>query len=209
MTPKAEETMKMIATVRQTLFCIFVILFITGTISQAGKKPAPKTDTTSETVLQIKEKLSLEWPKEGKWASGYLNNNESGWMELFFPEGQSMSNWKEMATVEIVYKRVNANLAGMARSVFLGTRQGCPDAEWEIIKKNPKDAKHPYIIFEIRCNKFVNELQPAEVQLWKLIGGKTGLYNLQYSYRGETIPEKKREEIMKTLTGAHLKTDQK
>lgn len=178
--------------------------------ASADKKPV-STDTTEVTETQnIQETLVVEWPAEGKWQLRDSHMAGSSVMEIYFPGEEDKDNWEEMATIEIVYGKTKVNLPGMARMTFLGTRKGSPDATWEILEKGYMDdtKKSAYIIYEIICPDFLTG-EPPQVQLWKLIAGRTALFNVQYSYRGDKIPADKKEEMVNVLKNATLKVEEK
>lgn len=164
----------------------------------AGQAPAPPTAT--ETIV-------ITWPTDVKWVSDYVSSRAKGRSELFYPEGQSRTNWTEMVSTEAAYGRIPGDLTEVARIILMGTKQGCPDAMMEIIEKKPTGPGPATLTFELRCPKYLAE-QPAEVQLWKMFTGKTGLYTLQYTYRGDKIPDDKRAQIITMLQGSKLVTEE-
>jgi len=192
------------------VFCLFLIFLLaagTGATSKTDSKTTPDSSAVQDT-LGSKETLDVKWPEKDTWQPEYAYQGKKSQTQLYFLEGQSSAEWKEMASIEIVYGKTNTNVPGMARLTYLGTKKGCPDATWEIIQKGMNDLGQPFIIYEIDCPKFLNN-EPSQVQLWKLIIGKTALFNLQYSYRGEKMPPERRQEILQMLNTAYIKVEKK
>lgn len=188
-----------------TATAAMAILILMVGMAAAGQKPATQTTTEkkqTEQVPTVKETLVINWPEGVKWFSDFVSTRDKGRSELFYPEGQSKTNWTEMISTEATYGNV-PDLMAMARTILMGTQQGCPDAAMEILEKSPAAAGTPTLIFELRCPKFSTD-QPAEIQLWKLYTGKSGLYALQYTYRGETVPADKRDQAMSILHKSKL-----
>lgn len=199
-----EEMMKLKGKV-WTAVAAMAILFMMVGMAAAGQKPAAKPATEKNQAPQtpiVKETITINWPTEVKWFSDYVSTREKGRTELFYPEGQSKTNWTEMVSTEATYSKV-PDLTEMARIILMGTKQGCPDAVMEILEKSPAGAGSPTLIFELRCPTFLAK-QPAEVQLWKLFAGQSGLYTLQYTWRGETLPAEKRTEALTLLKKSKL-----
>ncbi len=184
-----------------------LVLAVYLMVGIAGAAPKTEDKTTTGKVEaakpQVKETVVMEWPKDGKWTSGFKTGNDKGQTELFFPQGSSTGGWTEMGSIEAVPGKPIADLTGMARVILMGTQQGCPDARLEILEKKTDLKEYPWIIFEIRCPKFLAE-QPPEIQFWRIISGKSGLLTVQYSYRGEQIPEDKRIQILTAIKGARV-----
>lgn len=191
---------------KSALVLIIPVILFASTVL-AKDKPTDSTSTTLVNIANIEETVIIDFPEKGEWKSDYLLQGENdSYMELYFPKGQSSGNWLEMITIEKVGGKRRPNLAGSARIIFLGTRQGCPEAEWKILERGKEDPLHPYIVFEIRCPKYPAN-KPPEIQIWKLIVGQTGMFTVQYTYKGEEIPERNREEIKKSFDSAYIKTE--
>lgn len=175
----------------------------------AAEKPATE-DSTAQQAPDITETQVIEWPDGSDWQLADTYASGTSEFSLYYPKGQGEKNWEEMVTLEIVHdtKKAGLNLPGLARMTFLGTRKGSPNATWDILEKGYSDEakEYPHIIYEIDCPDFLSG-EPAQVQLWKLTDAKTALFNLQYSYRGEKMPENKKEEIMTMLKKSHIKTE--
>ena len=78
----------------------------------------------------------------------------------------------------------------------------------DFLEKKADSGQAPSLLFEIDCPKFTVN-QPPEFQYWRLFGGKTAMFVVQYSYRGETISDEKRAEILDILKKAYLKQEKK
>jgi len=198
--------MKVTANVR--LFIVFLFLSImVSTSAWAIPKPDPGDTLPPIDISKIRELVNVEWPEDEGWASGWSHKGEQGgYMELFFPKGQSKDGWMEMITVEMVFGERKPNLPGAARIIFKGTVQSCPDAEWKILERYKDDPVHQAILFEITCPKFLTD-QPPEIQIWKLIVGRTGMFIVQYSYRGEEIPKERKEVLKKLFDSTEIITE--
>ncbi len=197
----------------KTILLSALVLFVLSASTPifAETKPATEDSTVQETP-DITETQVIEWPEGSDW---YLANTyAAGPSEylLYYPKGQGEKNWDEMITMEIVHGKgkIQSNLVGLARMTFLGTRKGSPEATWDIIEKGWSDEakEYPHVIYEIDCPDFLSK-EPAQVQLWKLTNGKTGLFNLQYSYKGKEMPADKKEEIVTMLKKSHIKAEKK
>ena len=203
-----EDFMKPVATANLPILVVLSVLIICVP-GFAGSKPE-STDSTMAKEPKIEESLVIEWPEDGNW---YLDQSYApgpSTIQVYFPEGKGGDAWQEMATIETVYGKTGVNLPGMARMTFLGTQKGSPDATWEILEKGYLDEtrKTAFIIYEIICPEFLSG-EPPQIQYWKLIGGRTALFNVQYSYRGKDIPKEKKEVILEALKKAHLKIEEK
>lgn len=195
------------------LLVALIICAFLGSTAIAIKKKPESTDTPDTVGMvdteNIIESLAVAWPPEDKWYSESVHYGESTEMELFYPKGQSSDGWQEMATIEIVHGQPRkANLPGTARMTYLGTRRGCPNATWDILKQGENERDQRFIIYEIICPEFTSG-EPPQIQYWKLIAGKTNLFNLQYSYRGTEIPAKRRVQILDVLDQAYIKVEKK
>jgi hypothetical protein len=198
------------ALVHQFLIGLLALL-ITGPAAYAGDKPeeataTPDPEETAET-LQITESMVIDWPEGENWISDYVYTAKSSKMEIFYPAGQTGGDWNEMITVEALYEN-KKNIAGIARQIYLGTVRGSPNATWDILKKGANEQERPFIIFEIICPDFLSG-EPPQVQLWKLIIGETGLFTLQYSYRGKEFPAKRKDQMFEVFDKAFIEVEKK
>lgn len=186
------------------------LLFSGVSICMGG--PAPKRDSTKTTESDsmhpkssIKEQVIVNWPKSGNWVAGDMVPGPPR-MEVYYPKGQSAVNWTEMGTIEYDPNWKKSDLGGMARVIFLGTQKGSPHAKWSILTKGYRDEQtksYPFTFFRIECPDFASG-EPAQVQLWLLLAGKTGLFTVQYSFKGSEIPDSKGNAIIETMKDAHI-----
>lgn len=156
----------------------------------------PKPDSAKADAPLVKEKMVIPWPSGEVWSGGQVTQKPP--TELFFPKGQSGSNWTEMVSTEFHAGRMNVNLPGQARLNFLGTQKASPNATWEIIGKGWKDevnSEYPYIGIEIKCPDFLTK-EPPQYQIWQFIQGHSGFFIVQYSYRGESMPDTRKDAIV-------------
>jgi hypothetical protein len=189
------------------LLIILLIVMFMASGALSGDKPGKKSQSDSlKAGEKISESLVFEWPEEGKWKSEFVHTYDKTTSEYFYPAGQSSTNWIEMGSVEIVEGKKNFNIPGTARIIYLSTQKGSPDATWDIIKKGYTETKRPFIIFEIICPDFLSG-EPAQVQLWKIIAGKTSQFIIQYSHRGKEITDSTREKILEILKKADIKAE--
>lgn len=189
------------------IICLVTLLIpLFAVPAAAGPKDAPGKDSTATITPPAKETLVVNWPKEGKWKAGIATTQENMTVEYYFPEGQSAQDWTEMGSVEFYPGLKDVNLMGRARFIFLGTKEACPDAEWVILNRGTNDQGQPSIAFRISCPKFLTDQSP-EVQIWEIILGQTGLFTLQYSFRGKDLPVPKREQMLTVFKAAHLKAE--
>ena len=187
-----------------------LLLFSGVSICLGG--PAPKADsiktidsTATHPKSPIKEKIFVNWPKSGNWVAGEVVPGPPR-VDIFYPKGQSANNWTEMGTVEYDPNWKKTDLGGMARIIFLGTQKGSPHAKWNILAKGYKDEQtksYPFTFFRIDCPDFASG-ESAQVQFWLLLVGKSGLFTVQYSFKGSEIPEKKGNDILETMQNAHI-----
>lgn len=189
------------------IFLLMAMLIWPAVMATEKKEESPRPTGSLEDLSRIREFVIAEWPKEDKFQSGFVHTDSVRHVEIFYPKGQSTYNWKEMGWVEYFKTGTQAvNLVKTARSKYLDARHGCPDATWDIIEKPSPKQKYQYIIFQITCPDYLAD-EPGDVQLWKIISGKTGVFVVQYSYRGEEMPKKKRKQILKVLGEAHIVTE--
>jgi len=183
----------------KALYGKFLIIGIILCLGLAGIVPAAeKTNTTEEQIISpvdFTEIINIDWPVNPEWKVGFSSENEKGKTQLFYPDGQSSGNWEEMITVEQVYGPVKTPLTGIARTIMLGTKQACPDVKYEIIDKKLADVDVPSILFSLQCPQYTVE-QPPETQFWRMFAGQTALFSVQYSYRGDSMPKDRKEEIL-------------
>lgn len=199
--------MRIDAIAKHLLIGIMMIMLISPAI-YATEKKEDTPDKEKVDPSKIVETLIYELPEKDKWISDYVHVGNSSRIEIFFPKGQSPDNWKEMITTETVYGK-KSSVPGEARLTYLGTVKGSPNATWDILTKGRMEGSgRQFIIYEIICPDFLSGEEP-QVQLWKMIGGHTGMFVLQYSYRGKEMPEKRKKEILEVLEKADLKTDPK
>jgi hypothetical protein len=203
--------MRNYAIAKTILIGILMALIVSPVTYSAEKKeePSQPTDSTSAVApSQIIETLIVDWPKKDKWTKGLDFSEGANHTELYYPEGQSASGWKEMASVETVIGKTNVNIPGMARMTFLGTERGSPNATWDILKKGRNERNRHFIIYEIICPDFLSE-EPPQIQLWKMVVGKTALFTLQYGYRGKEMPDERRKQILEMLDKAYIAVEEK
>lgn len=189
-----------------TAMIFLAALMLTAGAAIGENKPAsqpPASQSQTPPAPTVKESIVIDWPEGVKWVSDFVSSRGKGRTELFYPEGQSKTNWTEMVSTEATYGKIPGDLMEIARVILMGTKQGCPDAAMEIIEKKPTGPGYPSITFVITCPKFTAN-QPPEIQLWKMFAGKTGLYTVQYTYRGEKLPDDKRIQGMTILTRSRL-----
>lgn len=198
--------MKTTANVKLVIAFLFLSIMVSAS-AWAIPRPDPGDTLPPIDISKIIERVEVEWAEDGDWSSGWLHKGEDGgYMEMFFPKGQSKDGWKEMITIEKVAGGRRPNLPGAARIIFRGTERSCPDATWEILHKDKSDPVHQAILFEIRCPKFVAD-QPPEIQIWKLIVGRTGMFIVQYTYRGEEMPDESKDEMKKFFDSTKIITE--
>lgn len=195
---------------RQLLIGILMVFIISSAAYSTSKKATPSDDPDTASVVdpsKITETLIVDWPEGDKWIPGYLHKGNATRMQLYFPEGQSSESWWEMASIETVYGKTGG-VVGLARQIYLGTVRGSSNATWDILKKGNTENGRPFTTIEIICPDFLSG-EPAQVQIWKLIMGKTGLYTLQYSFKGKEMPAERKEQILESMHKAYLKVDKK
>lgn len=188
-----------------TMALVMALMLMVGVAASEDKpvqQPAAPQGQTPQ-MSAVKESIVINWPADVKWISDYVSSRDKGRTELFYPEGQSKMNWTEMVSTEEAYGKLPMDLTEVARVILMGTQQGCPDAAMEIIEKKPTGPGYPTITFVITCAKFTAK-QPPEVQIWKMFAGKTGLYSVQYTYRGEKMPDDKRVQALTILQRSRL-----
>jgi hypothetical protein len=169
--------------------------------------PEKATSENPEDTLQITENWEVAWPEDNEWTSNYVHTTAKSKMEIYYPAGQTPGSWKEMLTVEALYSP-KKNVIGLARQIYLGTVRGSPDATWDILTKGTTEQGYAFVTFEIICPDFLSG-EPPQVQLWKLIIGRTGLFTLQYSYHGEKLPPERKEQILAIFDNSYIKTEEK
>ena len=197
--------MRMLAKIVPVI-CLVTLLGPLFAAPAAVPNAYPGKDSTAAKTPPAKETLAVDWPKEGKWKAGIATTQDSMTVVYYIPEGQSAQDWTEMGSVEFYPGLLNDNLMARARFIFLGTKQACPDAEWVILNRGNNDQGQRTIAFRISCPKFLTE-QPPEVQIWEIIQGQTGLFTLQYSFRGNDFPVPKREQMLTVFKAAYLKAE--
>jgi hypothetical protein len=196
-----------IVSIAQTFLLVVLMVLVVGPAAYSKDKPKSddKPDSAAATT-KIVETLVVDWPEKDNWTAGYFHQGEENQTQMYFPEGQSHEGWKEMASVETVPGMTHANVPGLARMTYLGTKKASPNATWDIIKKGNNERGNPFILYQIICPDFVTK-EPPQVQLWKITIGKTGLFNLQYSYKGDDMPEERKEQMLKVLDEAYIKRE--
>lgn len=181
-----------------TLIATFVLGLSSSSLAIGAprKKPPEKVDFT--------ESVKMDWPADGKWFLENTHTGNSTIMELYYPKGESSKLWLQMGTIEESIGRIETNVAGRARLIFLGTAQGSPEATWDIITMViDEELKYKWVLFEIICPEFINGEGP-QVQLWKIMGGKTGTFIVQYSYKGKEMPGLLKDQMIDALMEARL-----
>ncbi len=193
--------MKTSRLVQTTLVSLFAFLLLSGAVL-ADKATAMKRRKAAQ-VDKYKEVMEMEWPAIDKWKSDNLHQNGQNSIEFFYPEGQSSQSWREMGTIEINAIDKTVSLTGKARSIFLGTQQASPHAEWKILYKGNSENGYRYIVFQITCPDFLSGEQP-QLQYWKMIQGDQKLFTIQYTYKDEVMPEDKQLRVLEAIDGAHV-----
>lgn len=184
------------------LFSVLILVFLSAIATAVPRPTKEPLDTTD--YSNITENLVFNFPEDDNFKLGFKHEDSIRWVNIYYPKGQSTYKWQEMIWHEyLVQTAQRINLPGTARKKYLQARKSCPDATWNILSKSGKDSDYPFIIFEIKCPKYVVD-EPADIQLWKIIGGKTGLFVVEWSYRGDEIPDDRKEEILKYLDEATL-----
>ena len=201
-----------LAKVSAISICTFCLVLSGISVCLGGPlKEEPKKPTDSSGISQdkpIKEKIVVEWPKSGNWVAGDVITGPPR-TEVFYPKGQSAADWSEMGTIEYDVQYKASDLGGRARLLFLGTQKGSPNAKWNILTRGFKDEEkkdYQFIFFRIDCPDFTSG-EPAQVQFWLLMRGKTGLFTVQYSYKGKEIPEANGNAISQTLKDTHIEIE--
>ena len=108
-----------------------------------------------------------------------------------------------MGTTEYKPLEKAANLSGMARTIYMGTKEASPHAEWKILYKGPGDDDYSYIVFQITCPDFLSGEEP-QLQYWKVIQGDQMLFTIQYTYKNEIMPEDKQFKILEAINNGHI-----
>jgi len=198
-----------IISIAQTLLLVLLMALIVSPKAYSTEKTesADKPDSTA-VPTDIVETMVVNWPEKDNWTPGYFHRGEESQTQMYFPEGQSHEGWKEMASIETIPGMTHANIPGLARMTYLGTKKASPNATWDIIKKGNTERGNPFILYEIVCPDFITK-EPPQVQLWKITIGKTGLFNLQYSYKGDDMPAERKEQMLKVLEEAYIKAEKK
>lgn len=180
------------------LFSLMLMMLLFFSVANAKIKESEKPADTADYSM-IVETVIVTWPEEDNFKLGFNYDDSVRWIRIFYPQGQSSYKWQEMGWVEFLKAESRqVNLPGTARERFLDARKMCPKATWDIIERSGKDADYPYIIFQIKCPEY-SVGDPADIQVWKLMAGKTGMFVVEWSYRGEKIPDDRKEEILEIL----------
>ncbi len=186
------------------LTLVMTIVLGLGSFSYA-KNAIPVVDSTKvEEPIDFTESVKMEWPDNVKWVLEDTYTGNRTIMELYYPKGESSSNWSQMGSIEIAIGKIEGNVGGRARLIFLGTEQGSPGATWDIIKMDyNKELDFKWVVFEINCPEFLNGDGP-QVQLWKIMSGKTGTFIVQYSYKGKEMPGLLKDQMIEALIASQL-----
>jgi len=188
--------------VKALLASLFLVLIFLVSAGLADEKLARETPDPN-----LVETLVTEWPETGHWKSALLHNRPGGTVEFFYPEGQGSKDWREMfSREEQVKAQAFVNMMSRAREIFLGTQKGSPNATWKILNRQKDENDNRIIIFRIDCPDFTSG-EEAQIQLWKIIEGKTKVFTVQYTFRGKEMPEEKRLEISKAIDKAYVKVE--
>lgn len=189
-----------------TLISLFIGILLGGHV-MADKKTAMRRRKAAK-VDKYDEVLKMTWPEADKWKLDNTHANNARIIEFYYPDGQNSNSWREMGTIEIEPLSQNANLSGIARTIFLGTQQASPHAEWKILYKGQDDKGYNYIVFQITCPDFLSGEQP-QLQYWKMIHGDQNLFTIQYTYKNETMPDEKQLTILEAIDNAHIELVEK
>ena len=196
------------AKLKLTCSVILIFALMTSLTWATVRKDDKKTETPD--YSNIIENIDFTLPEDQGFKLGFNLEDSLHWLKIYYPKGQSSYKWTEMVWHEYLRSTMlTINLPGTAREKYLDARKLCPDATWDIISKSGKEAKYPSIIFQISCPKYLNPQEPADIQIWKLIAGKTGLFVAQWSYRGKEIPKDKKEMIVKQLELTKIVSEEK
>ncbi|MEE9442551.1 MAG: hypothetical protein V3V99_07775 [candidate division Zixibacteria bacterium] len=194
-----------IKTTLGVLFTLTVFAILLSGIALADKK---QTKQDPEQISESTEMLNMNWPEGGQWHSGLKKTYGLSMIEFFYPKDQSQSNWTEMGSTEINPITKEVPIISTARSIFLGTQKASPEATWDILERGTSENGNKYVLFEIICPEFRTKEDP-QIQYWKLIDGKLKSYTVQYSFKGTTIPEDKKKEILDAIKKSKLITAKK
>ncbi|MFH1700833.1 MAG: hypothetical protein ABIE07_09630 [Candidatus Zixiibacteriota bacterium] len=182
------------------LLTLTIIAFVFNSLSFAIEKPINQNPVD---ISKSSENLVMNWPESGEWKSGLKKAYGQSVIEFFYPKGQTQGNWTEMGSIEINPVLKEVPIITTARSIFLGTEKASPKATWDILERGKTENGYPFIIFEIICPEFRTKEEP-QIQYWKIIDGNLNSHTVQYSFRGTTIPEEKKKEILDALKDAKL-----
>ncbi len=190
------------------ILTIFLAALSFTAVLGKGPDTQPADSAAKEQPFTGSEKAIVNWPKAGNWIAGDVIPGPPR-IEVFYPKGQSATNWTEMGTVEFDSKNKHIDLFGLARTIFLGTQKGSPNAKWNVLTDGFKDEKnkaYPFIFFRIDCPDFLSG-EPGQIQFWLLIQGKSGIFTVQYSYKGTVLPQGKGNEILQIMKDAQIEQE--
>lgn len=194
------------------LMKVIVISLFIGTLLAghvlADKATAMRRKQAAK-VDKYDEVFKMTWPEVDKWQKENVHTNATGRsIEFYYPENQNNKSWREMATIEIEPLSQNASLSGRARTIYMGTQQASPHAEWKILYKGQDEQGYNYIVFQITCPDFLSGDEP-QLQYWKMVHGDQHLFTIQYTYKDEVMPEDKQLRILEAINGAHIELVEK
>ncbi len=179
------------------LSAILIGMILAGNAFADVDKISPKAEVPRQDVF-------VEWPADGNWKIGKTYETDTRKMAFFYPEGQSAKDWTEMGSVDIEYfTEGGIGLGTLARTIFLGTQQTCPEATWEIHRRFTHEPPYGQIIFEVRCPEFTDG--HAELQLWSITWEKSGQFIVQYSLKAEEWPEEKWQEMLEVMRNVEVR----
>ncbi|MDO4878593.1 MAG: hypothetical protein Q3966_04765 [Neisseria sp.] len=122
------------------------------------------------------EKLNFRGvPKDFKL--GFKDGN--GMME-FVPEGQTVHNWKQMITLNIIPGN-RLDLVQARKFISDGWMSACKDGSVINIRDGQENG-YPFALWQMACEKNPQTGKP-EYTWVKMMQGQEGLYTLQYAFR--------------------------
>ncbi len=121
------------------------------------------------------------------YVEGYSAANSRQAITEWVPQGQTVENWQDMVTVNIVYGGIQGSAADFAGRMLQISAQNCEGAQGQVVNEGVENG-YDVIVFVMMCPDSALTHTP-EWDLIKVIGGNDSLYVVQKAWTREPQPD--------------------
>lgn len=139
------------------------------------------TSALSSALAHAEEQMLLKPPKGYKLVAS--SNTDTATTAVMVPDGQSVANWTEKLTTQVLHKQADQSPADFRARAEKAAAAQCPGASFEKLKDGTENL-YPMVAWTEKCPS-AKDSGKLELTWSKAVQGRENFYLLQKAHRFE------------------------